>query len=146
MSLDAEDLVLYLADEDNKLKWLGISFQLEISDQKAKSKYYKRAFDDLINGFNDTHEWIVQPLHSHKLFPWFTESDNQKEIRNLKNVFTGITDFKGYISLSSNDIKKLFPDLFLYSYTTHSQDLFIFNNKHPFAIMLNQHLSIDIIS
>ena len=145
--LDLSDLVSYLADDKCKYKWYGVSFQIDKPKEEViKPQEYNNAFSDIVNTFSEINEWIIQPFHPFKLYPWVTKNDNSPEIKRLKKLFEKTLTFKGYILLSSEQTKNLFEDLFMYSYITHSQDLIILNKEKPFIIILGQHLCLDIVS
>lgn len=166
LPLNITDLVDYLDDADHIIDWKGISFQFnyiqeELALLKRNNKNIKeldneqislfiKKFLDILSILN-LNEYYIQQCFTYKLFPWFIQNqkiNNIYIIKPLLNIFKGLSleEAKGYISLSYEDLKSIFKSLFFYSFITHSQDIFIISQIKPVVIILNQHLTIDIVT
>lgn len=166
--LDIIDLVNFLGDEDHREDWKGVSFQFNIIQEelallKRNNKNIKELDNEQISLFSqkflgilallNMNEYYIQQCFTKKLFPWFRKNkkiNNIYAIKPLYNIFQSFSleeeEVKGYISLSYEDLKSIFKSLFFYSFITHSQDLFIISQTKPVVIILNNHLTIDVVT
>ena len=147
--LNIRQLTSYLFEDKSSSDWYGVSFQKDVGKYILTNDiymYFNEAFSDILDYVGLHEDWIIQPCHTKKLFIWFEPTDNMPEINTLKSLLPDPYHFKGYIIMNTINMKLLFRDLFLYSYLTGSQDLFLICRQKQIAIQLGQHLTIDVIS